>query len=153
MRRTILGLLNLLGLTLLCTTAGAAGYQFYPVTPCRIVDTRLPASDTGGPGLSSWTNRNFPISGYCGIPGTAQAVAVNIAMLGATQTGFLSIYPYGGSLITSTINVNAGEPGLANGAIVPLAHVQNSIYNVTVVYGTGPPGYSDLLIDVTGYFQ
>ena len=44
------------------SAAEAAGpFQFFSVTPCRIVDTRGPTGVTGGPALSAGAARNFPI--------------------------------------------------------------------------------------------
>ena len=51
----------------------------------------------------------------------------------------------------STINASAGEPALANGAIVPLT--VDPTFNVSVVYGTAGGGTTHVILDVTGYFQ
>jgi hypothetical protein len=69
-----------------------------------------------------------------------------------TAAGFVAAYPYPGPFPgISTINVNAGEPALANGAIVPLG--LDYTYELSVVYGTAGGGTTHLVIDVTGYFQ
>jgi hypothetical protein len=128
-------------------------FQFYSVTPCRIVDTRLPAGSTGGPELASGSARNFPVSGgSCGVPASARAATVNVTMVSPTTAGFLTIWPYGSTKPkVSTINAAGKEPAIANGAIVPLS--SDSSFGISVVYGTAQPGSCHVLIDVTGYFQ
>jgi hypothetical protein len=140
-------------------TAGVAQaggpYQFYAVTPCRIVDTRGPTGTTGGPALSSGSPRNFPIDvapASCGIPNTAAAATLNVTMVGPTQDGFLKIWPFNTAKpLVSTINASAGEPAIANGAIVPLTVDVAS--QISVAYGTAVAGTCNVVIDVTGYFQ
>ena len=138
------------------SAAEAAGpYQFFSVTPCRIVDTRNAPGITGGPALTAGSPRNFPIDvapAACGVPNTAKAATLNVTIVGPTADGFLTIWPFNTSLPTvSTINASAGEPALANGAIVPLTVDPN--FNVSVVYGTAGGGTANVILDVTGYFQ
>jgi hypothetical protein len=145
-----------LGILLAPAVAQAAGpYQFFSVTPCRIVDTRGPTGVTGGPALTNGSPRSFPIDvapAACGIPSTAKAATLNVTMVAPTQDGFLKIWPYlTASPQVSTINAAAGEPAIANGAIVPLT--TNGTFNVTVSYGTAVPGTAHVILDVTGYFQ
>jgi len=78
-------------------------FVYTPVTPCRIIDTRL----VGGP-ISAGTYRNFyatgvnfsgqgGTSGDCGIPkGPAKAVVINFVALGTSSPGpgNLSVTPY-----------------------------------------------------------
>src|SRR5205807_1217221 len=46
---------------------------FFPVTPCRLVDTRTATGPLGGPSLTGNTTRIFPIlSGPCNVPSAAQ---------------------------------------------------------------------------------
>jgi hypothetical protein len=126
-------------------------YQFFSLTPCRIVDTRGPVGVTGGPSLAEGSQRNFPITGYCGVPATAKAAALNVTFIVPTQSGFLSIWPCNVSMpLVSTINANAGEPAIANGAIVPLA---DQTCDIAVIYGAQFSGNADVVIDVTGFFQ
>jgi hypothetical protein len=124
------------------------GLQFYAVTPCRAADTR---SGFGGI-MSASTQRNFTIKGVCGVPVTAKAVSLNVTVVSPTQDGFVSLWPTGGAFpVVSTVNFNAGEPALANGAIVPLAVATPDL---ATVYGTGSgSGTIHTILDVTGYFQ
>ncbi len=140
------------------SVASAAGpYQFYSVTPCRIADTRNPVNGqgTGGPALSAGSPRNFPVVGVgsCGVPSDAKAAALNVTAVSPTLEGFLKIWPYNtGQPNVSTINFQAGEPAIANGAIVPLT--ADPTFQISVVYGTAVPGgTSHLILDITGYFK
>jgi hypothetical protein len=131
----------------------AGPFQFFSVTPCRIVDTRTtPNGPTAGPSLAGGIPRSFPIMNLCGVPVTAKAVALNVTIVGPTVDGFLSIYPHNTSApLVSTINFVAGEPALANGAIVPLT-VDPSLH-ISVLLGTQGGGNAHVILDVTGYFQ
>jgi hypothetical protein len=138
------------------SVASAAGpYQFYSVTPCRIADTRGNGftGPSGPPSLAGGAPRNFPVRGLCGIPSDAQAAALNVTAVGPTLEGFLKIWPYNTPIpAVSTSNFAAGEPAIANGAIVPLA--ADATFQISVVYGTGAPGGNvNLILDVTGYFK
>ena len=125
------------------------GLQYFAVTPCRAVDTRStipPILQAGGPPF-----RSFTIKGVCLVPATAKAVSLNATLVGPTVEGFFSLWPFGGNFpVVSTINFVAGEPAIANGAIVPLAV---GTPDLNVAYGTQGGGQAHVLLDVTGYFQ
>ncbi|MGD0908065.1 MAG: choice-of-anchor D domain-containing protein, partial [Candidatus Acidiferrales bacterium] len=77
------------------TTAPAA-LQFYPVTPCRVVDTRNPNGSFGGPSITGNTSRTFPLpTGACNLPGTAQAYSLNLAVVPQGPLGFITAWPTG----------------------------------------------------------
>src|SRR5664279_161394 len=52
-----------------------ASLAFYPLTPCRVADTRNPNGDLGGPYLQGGQQRDFPVlqATLCNIPNAAQA--------------------------------------------------------------------------------
>src|SRR5450830_31681 len=98
--------------------AQAQGLQYFAVTPCRAADTRFGNGGT----IQASIFRGFTIKGVCGVPTTAKAVSLNLTIVTPTADGFYSLWPYGGPFpVVSTINFIAGEPAIANGAIVPLA--------------------------------
>ena len=139
---------------LTATAAEAAGpYQFFSVPPCRLADTRGPVGPNGGPSLASGTPRNFQVTGLCNVPNTAKAAVLNVTLVQPSMEGFLLIWPYNTAMpVVSTINAAAGEPAIANGAIVPLTTDPN--FNISVVYGTAASGgTANVILDVTGYFQ
>ena len=56
-------------------TTALTALQFYPVTPCRVVDTRNASGTFGGPSLAGNTSRTFPLpTSSCSLPTTAQAI-------------------------------------------------------------------------------
>src|SRR6266498_5425105 len=140
------------GLLLAASSASAAGpYQLFTLAPCRVVDTRNPIGPLGGPSLAAATTRSFPVTGTCGIPSTAKAVVFNVAIVAPTGSGNMRIWPYNTTMpLVSTINFDAGEPAIANGAIAPLT--SNPTANISVYLATGVGTHADLVLDVTGYF-
>lgn len=142
-------------------TAQTGPYQFFSITPCRLVDTRNANGPQGGPALTGHTSRSFPIAGLCGVPTTAKAAALNVTTVATTGGGHLRIWPAGATMpLVSTMNFDPGEPAIANGAIVPLAAYNPSTpgdpttnNSISVYLGIGVPYSAHLVIDVTGYFQ
>jgi hypothetical protein len=153
-------LIALGGLGLLLSHAARAAvagpYSFFPLTPCRVVDTRGAVGPQGGPVLSANTVRNFAIIGVngCGVPTTAQAAAINITAIQATDNGDLRIFPYQSAVpLASVINFSTADFALANGAIVPLADIGGLDISVQTDMAPASTGSVHLVIDVTGYFQ
>ena len=145
-------------LGLLVSEAARAGgpYSFYPLTPCRVVDTRGPTGPQGGPALSANTTRNFTIIGVngCGVPTTAKAAAMNVTAILATDGGDLRIWPYQSPVpLASVINFSTADFALANGAIIPLANIGGLDISVQTDMPAGSNGTVHLVIDVAGYFQ
>lgn len=123
---------------------------FYPLPPCRLVDTRGPAGPWGAPRLQGGSVRVFPASGACGIPPEAEALSVNVTAADPTTLGHLRVFQ-GGGQIPSTSLLNF-QPGLnrANSAIIPLAGFPRSL---AVFGGLAPSASVDVVIDVNGYFR
>ena len=130
------------------TTPAAApsGLVFYPVTPCRVMDTRNPTGPLGGPILAAGSTRTVPmLSSTCGLPGTAAAYSLNMTVVPTGALGFLTTWPAGSAQpLVSTLNDPTGTI-VANAAIVP-AGTGGSI-NVFVTDQT------HLIIDVNGIFR
>jgi hypothetical protein len=121
---------------------------FYTLVPCRVADTRDVAGPYGAPPLDALTTRAFVMAGRCGIPGEADAVAINVTVTEPTAGGHLTIYQAGVPLpLASTINYRAGQTR-ANNAIVALG-ANDSI----AVFCGQPSGTTQFLIDVVGYFR
>jgi hypothetical protein len=72
---------------------------FYPLTPCRIADTRNATAPLGGPSLTAQGTRSFPIlASPCGLPANAQAYSLNFAAVPkGPSLGFLTAWPAGQS--------------------------------------------------------
>jgi hypothetical protein len=124
---------------------GTGALYFYPVTPCRIADTRNATGTFGGPSLGAGATRSFPIpSSSCGLPSTAQAYAFNMTVVPPGSLLYLSTWPAGQSQpVVSTLNDLQGQI-VANAAIVP-AGTSGGIS----VYVSDP---TNVIIDVNGYF-
>ena len=119
---------------------------FYPLTPCRIADTRTATGPLGGPSLIGASSRTFPVllAGACGIPVGAQAYSLNFTLVPRGPVGFLSTWPTGlPKPFVSTLNIPTGTV-VAAAAIVP-AGTGGSI-DVFVTDTT------DLALDINGYF-
>ncbi|MGA7615748.1 MAG: hypothetical protein WBX15_11285 [Thermoanaerobaculia bacterium] len=142
-----------LSVALASGTLFAAGpYQFYSVTPCRVIDTRGATGATGGPALAGGAVRSFPINGICGVPADAKAVVVNVVVVSPTGTGHIRLYPYNTPMPTvATLNFEAGDPAIANGAILPATI--DPTWNFSVYLGTGTGTTAQLVVDVSGYFR
>ncbi len=122
-----------------------AALAFYPLTPCRVVDTRNAAGPLGGPSLVGNASRTFPVlSSSCTIPNTAQAYSLNYTSVPKGKLGFLTTWPAGQTQpLVSTLNAPTGTV-TANAAIVPAG--TNGDVNVFVTDD------SNLVIDINGYF-
>ena len=132
------------------TVAGSAAL-FYTLPPCRVLDTRNPTGPLAGPSLQPGATRTFDVAAsLCGIPVTAKAISVNLAVTGPVGPGYLTLYP-GDAVqvpLASTINFSANQTR-ANNAVLPLASDGSGTINVLA--GTG--GTVDFILDVNGYFE
>jgi DNA-binding beta-propeller fold protein YncE len=123
--------------------AASNTYQFYPLTPCRIVDTRN-GQDQGM--LKAGVERDYSIPGNCAVPSNATAYSFNVTVLpSAGGLDYLTVWPKGEPQPTvSTLNDNTGTV-VANAAIVPAGG-----QNATAFYAHN--NSTNLLVDVDGYF-
>ena len=123
--------------------SSSSTYEFYSVTPCRLVDTR---NGHNGGTLARGTERDYTIAGLCGIPSSATAYSFNVTVLPTNhELDYLTVWPKGQSRpVVSTLNDPTGTT-VANAAIVP-AGTQNA----TAFYAHDNP--TDLIVDVNGYF-
>jgi hypothetical protein len=127
------------------TTIKVGCASFYTVTPCRVADTR---DSTGSPSLVANAVRTFQVAFNCGIPSSAKAVAVNLAVVTPSNSGDLRVYPAGGAVpLASAINFRSGIVR-ANNAIIPL-----SASGQISVQCDMPSGGTNFFFDVFGYFQ
>ena len=128
---------------------------FTPITPCRIVDTRI----AGGP-IGAGQTRSFNAAGqssYGGQGGDAgncgmqtevpTAVALNVTAVVPAGAGFATVFPYN-TTRPNTASVNYGSGAIVNNAIIaripnPPASFDFSIYTFAA---------SDYVVDIVGYF-
>jgi hypothetical protein len=122
--------------------------KFHTLAPCRVVDTRTPNGPYGGPALVANADRTFVLAGQCGVPATASAVVLNIAVTGSTAGGDLRLYPAGSPLpLTSAINYKAGQTRADNAVILLGANGD------LAVHLDQPSGTVHVILDVDGYFE
>jgi hypothetical protein len=122
-----------------------AALAYYPLTPCRIADTRFSVGPLAGPYLSANADRDFPILGSsCKVPQTAQSYSLNLTAVPHSPLWYLTAWPSGQPLPeASTLNASTGSV-TANAAIIPAG--TNGGISVHASADT------DLIIDINGYF-
>jgi hypothetical protein len=123
---------------------------FYPVTPCRVADTRSVGGSGltgafGPPQLAAGATRSYPVlSSSCGVPATAQAYSLNLTVVPPGPMFYLTAWPTGETIPgVSTLNDLSGAI-LANAAIVPAG--ANGAIDIFVSDAT------NVIIDINGYF-
>lgn len=138
--------------------ASGADLVFTPLTPCRIVDTRV----AGGP-IAAGQSRAFNASAAAGSGYAAQggsvgdcgsltsslagAVVLNVTSVGPSIAGYTTVYPYGESRpLTASVNYGAGD--IVNNTVVtripsPPQNKDFSVYSLAT---------SDYVIDIVGYY-
>lgn len=137
---------NLTGTPKSIACAAPQGF-FHTIAPCRVVDTRNPDGPLGGPALSAGGSRMLQVGGNCGVPTTANAVAINVTVEAPTAAGHLHFYPDGVA------------PGAATGISYQTGLTRAN--NAVLLLGAGglgvfceqPSGTVHLVIDVVGYFN
>jgi hypothetical protein len=126
--------------------SSAGALAFYPVTPCRVADTRNATGPLGGPSLAAQGTRSFPILGSsCGVPASAQAYSLNFAAVPKGSTlGFMTAWPAGQTQpLVASLNDPTGTV-LSNAVVVPAgANGALSVFSTDA---------TDLVIDINGYF-
>ena len=135
--------------------AGLNTLEFYPLTPCRVADTRSDnyPGGLGSPHLFARQARDFPsYLSTCQIPMSAKAYSLNLTAVAypgqGSRLGYLEVWPTGQQPANpvSTLNNPTGT-NVANAAIVPAGDVGGN--GEITVY---PSDDTDLLIDIDGYF-
>jgi hypothetical protein len=122
--------------------------DFYTVSPCRVVDTRNANGALGGPALSASQVRNFTITGSCGVPAGAKAVAVNITSVSPGAIGSFQLFPGNAfPLGTQVVSFAAGQTRSTN-AILMLSTDGNGTLGVQ----NNAAGSTHFTLDVTGYY-
>ena len=115
------------------------GLSFYAVTPCRVLDSRLPA---GSPPFSATRDVNVTAS-PCGIPATAQAFVFNATVVPPGPLGFITMWPQGQAQ-PPTATLNAYDGAVTNNmAIVPTTTGSINVF---------PFNPTHLVLDIFGYF-
>ena len=137
--------------------AATSDLVYTPITPCRILDTRVAGGTIAG-GFSRDFNAvvggggNFSSQGGsatdCGGVAAGQAAAViNVTAVTPTGAGFATVYPFGATRpLASSVNYTAGA--IVNNTVVtklpnPLTTKDFSIFTFAT---------SDFVADIVGYY-
>jgi hypothetical protein len=125
------------------TTGAATGSPFIPVTPCRLIDTRI--AGAGSPIVAGLTTRTFDLKSHPCLAGADPlAYSLNITVVPSGPLGYLTAWPAGQNQpLVSTLNSLDGRVK-ANAAIVPAG--ANRAISVFVTNDT------HVIIDINGYF-
>jgi hypothetical protein len=126
--------------------ADTSTLAFYPLPPCRVVDTR---TGQGGQTLQGMTENDYAMQGNCGIPSGAQAYSLNFTVIPVNNVpiGYLTVWPQEQPQPNvSTLNDYTATV-VANAGIVQAGGNGGEI--AAYVYTTGQ---ANLLVDVNGYF-
>ena len=129
-------------------STAVSGLVYYPLTPCRVIDTRIvyrsPAGPFGPPSLAAQQTRRFafPSTPYCSVP-QAAAYSMTITAVPPAPLAFLTVWPATTAQPgVSSINSFAGRV-LANSVILPSTNGALDVY----AYNN-----TDFLVDINGYF-
>jgi len=137
---------NLLG-------SDASDLVYFPVTPCRIVDTRLAAAGPIVPGVprSFVVNGSLTVQGGnaagCGLPTDPAAVVITLTTARSAGSGRLTAYPYLGAVPTITTMRFFASEQVSNTTTLPICQICGSDFTVQAYLAQ-----TDLAIDVVGYF-
>ncbi len=130
--------------------ASAASTQpssFVGVTPCRLLDFR-PGANVGPRNTPLVGGQAYQqqVSGNCGVPSDATAVAMNVTAIGPSASSFLTVYPAGESRPNaSSLNWVANQAPTPNKVDVALS--PGGAINFYTESGS-----VDLIADVVGYY-
>jgi len=131
---------------------------FVPITPCRIVDTRL-----AGGQIAANTVRHFDVTAVsdyafqggdasncngAGAAGSFAAAAINFTVVTPATSGYITAFPFLGTQpLASTVNYYAAGSVVGNYAVVKLD--QGASANELSVYSFAQ---THLVADLVGYF-
>ncbi len=117
--------------------SAADGQALFPVTPCRVLDTR---------NVIGAINGTLPVnvtSSSCALPSAAEAFVLNATVVPTAGLGYLSLWPDGETKPgVSTLNADDGAT-TSNMAIVPTTN------GSVDAYASNP---TQLILDISGYF-
>ena len=138
----------------------ASDLVYFPVAPCRILDTRIGTGTFAGP-LAAGPAAIYPVfhnqglvaqggnAAGCGVPTDPAAIALTVVAVSPSAAGDLRLYRYLDPLPGASAINYAPVPGLnvANTTIVPTCQICGNDFNIKV-----DAGATHVVADVVGYF-
>lgn len=137
---------------------GATDLVYFPLTPCRILDTRYGTGSWAGPLAAASTtavNNNASLAAQggnaagCSVPTDPAAIAATVTVVSPSGPGDLRIFPYLGTEPNASVINYAYVAGLnlANTTIIPTCQLCGPDFNIKVDVGA-----THVIVDVVGYF-
>ncbi len=123
------------------------GSTYTAVAPTRVLDTRTGNGAAKAKVAANGTVAVNVVSGVSGAPDVSMitAVVLNVTVTSPTAAGFITAYPYGGSIpASSNLNFSRGET-VPNLVTVKVGGGKVNLRNASA-------GTSDLIADVQGYY-
>jgi PKD domain/Bacterial Ig domain len=127
-----------------------AGLRYYPIQPCRILDTREARFGHSGP-LSDTSAVRLQVQGNCGVPRGARAALINAVVVGTTGAGHVSFFLPGQGPAVGHLPFAANESALALHTVVPLGPWAEEDV-LADAFLPGPGTTTGLVVDVHGYY-
>ncbi|MHB8488346.1 MAG: IPT/TIG domain-containing protein [Candidatus Dormibacteria bacterium] len=139
------------------TASAPDGYQYQPIAPSRICDTRTGAGGCAAGALGT-APRPIHVTGFGGVPGlgagnpVVQAVIANLTGIAPTQGTYLVLYPANlvSHPLASDINLSPGQV-LPNLVVVQLDTTAGANDGVMDLFNAA--GSVNAAIDIEGWFQ
>ena len=133
--------------------AGTTESSYVPITPCRIVDTRIgggplvggAARDFHAVGSAGFAAQGGSSSG-CAIPTGAVAIDVSLQSVNSTGPGYVNEAPYGTTFPTTSLLHYVKGQIIGTGSTFPLATASAFDFSLK-----SSAGHTDVLVDVVGY--
>jgi hypothetical protein len=125
----------------------ATGFRFTPIAPTRVVDTRaLSGQPLAGATLSTGGFDSTSVASTASLPANAAGFAANVTVAGTTGASYLTVYPAGAAMPTSSdLNWVAGQ--IASNMLVSGLGTGGSI----TLYNHW--GQSDVIVDLCGFWS
>lgn len=136
----------------------ATDLVYFPLPPCRILDTRLGTGLWAGPlasGSDTYVahNQNLVAQGGtaagCGVPTDPAAILATVTVVPTSGPGDLRVYAYGTTLPNASVINYALYAGLnlANSTIIPTGQITGYDFRIKV-----DGAATHVVVDVAGYF-
>jgi hypothetical protein len=129
---------------------------FTPITPCRIVDTRLaggaiPASTSRGFGVWGFSSYTFQggSATNCGLVSESpKAVVLNVTVVSPAAAGYATVYPANAASRPNISSINYVSGAVVNNTVVtPLGTVSASDMQIYTV------AQAHYVVDIVGYYD
>jgi len=126
--------------------------SFVSVVPCRLADSRPGSNNIGfrNTSIAQGEEVSFAVwgtNGNCTIPTSATGIAANVTAVGATVSGFVTVFPADAPRpLTSNLNTSPGAAPTPNQVTVGL-----SAAGAIKVFNSS--GIVDVIVDIVGFYQ